>query len=159
MGKRAYSILENAGYWPVHTAPAALVALVNLACERPGFDPYNYVSPGTYGDAYKRGVAAYRADARHAAKGLREVAAAARDAFFAGVTNDDLQHAAQGGRVELEYRDLDRHLSSKPHDPPRLGWTAHYCAGQYYPTEYRGAIARVIRDAATRAARRRSVGQ
>lgn len=157
MGKRSDSILRDAGFRD--DAPAALVALVNLACEKPGFDPHNYVSPGDRGETYRRGVAAYRSDARRAAKGLRDVTLAVREAFLAGVTNEDLQEVTRGGRVDLEYRDMDRHLSTVPFFPKRLGWSVHYTAGQYYPTEYRAAIARVIRDAATRAARRRQTGQ
>lgn len=146
MGKRSDSILRDAGFRD--DAPAALVALVNLACERPGFDPHNYVSPGDRGETLRRGIAAYRSDARRAAKGLRDVTLAVREAFLAGVTDEDLNHSAQGGRVEL--RLVSACLSA---------WCAHYHAGQYYPTEYRAAIARVIRDAATHAARRRQTGQ
>lgn len=75
---------------------------------------------------------AYRGDARTCQAGLRAVRAAVRSLAYLDITDADFFAAcADGGRVECKRRD-DGSIA------------AYYCAGQYYPTEYRHAIARAI---------------
>lgn len=110
--------------------PRALVALVSLAAENPGLEWCNYAT----GD-HRASLAAYRGDARTCQRGLAAVRKAVQGMRYVGATDADYFAAcADGGRVELTRRD-DGAVS------------AHYCAGQYYPTEYRHAIARVIERA------------
>lgn len=116
----------------------ALIVLACLAAENPGLEWCNYQTSD-----YRRSLAAYRSDARTCQRGLAAVRAALSSCRWNGVTDDDVIEAASGGRVEVSRRD-DGSIA------------AHYCAGQYYPTEYRHAIARAIERAAEIAARRRA---
>lgn len=106
--------------------------LLTFAQTRPGFDFANY------GD-----VSAYRADSRAATRQLHHVRELARVARYA-CTNDDVINAASGGRVDIEPYSHDN----------GAGWRVSYCAGQYYCTEYRAAVARVLATAIWRAWRR-----
>lgn len=104
-------------------------ALLALAESRPVFDWHNY------GD--------YRMYNRERARATRQLGAvrrAASRAYAAGVTDDDIRRAAKdvwSGRV---------HIGDDG--------TVDYCAGQYYPLEYRSAICAVLDEAADLAARR-----
>lgn len=110
-------------------------ALVNFASTRPGF---NFAD---YGD-----VAAYRADSRAATRDLRAVRELASVASYL-VTDEEVIEAARNSRVTLE-------SYSGEHG---AGYRVSYCTGQYYPTEYRAAVARVLASAIW-SARRREVG-
>lgn len=105
----------------------ALVALVALAAENPGLEWGNYATSDRAAS-----LRAYRGDARTCQAGLRAVRAAVRSLAYLDITDADFFAAcADGGRVECKRRD-DGSIA------------AYYCAGQYYPTEYRHAIARAI---------------
>jgi hypothetical protein len=102
-----------------------LHALVEFANARPGLDFANY------GD-----VRAYRSDARSITRDLHAVRELASIARYE-CADDDIIEAAHGGRVTLT--------------PHADGWQVEYCAGQYYPMEYRAAVARVLASAIWRA--------
>lgn len=115
----------------------ALVALVALAAENPGLEWGNYAT----GDR-AASLRAYRGDARTCQAGLRAVRDAVRSLRFLPITDADVLAAcAGGGRVECRAR-------------ADGGFAAYYLAGQYYPTEYRHAVARAIDRAAGIAAAR-----
>jgi hypothetical protein len=105
--------------------------LVNFANTRPGLDF------GNYGD-----VRAYRADARGITRDLHAVRELASIARYMCSDQDVLQ-AASGGRVEItQYANAN---------DSGAGYRVSYCAGQYYPVEYRAAVARVLASALWRA--------
>lgn len=112
---------------------AALDALRAYAHRRPGLEWANY------GDA-----SAYRSDARRATRQLRDARSAlevaSRLALSGKLTTADILAACKGDRLTL----------SRTGDT----WAVDYCTGQYWPTEYRAAVARVALHAATRARRR-----
>lgn len=110
-------------------------ALATFIRSRPGFDPHNY------GDA-----ASYRADVRRAARQKRDAetmlaAVRRRDS----ITGADLIEAARGGRLTIEATRVEY-----PNELPNpYGYRVRidYCAGQYYPTEYRAGVCRVLANA------------
>jgi len=106
-----------------------LHALVDFANTRPGLDFANY------GD-----IRAYRADARSITRDLHAVRELASIARYE-CADDDIIEATRGGRVTLTHRTHDN----------GAGWQVEYCAGQYYPVEYRAAVARVLASAVWRA--------
>lgn len=104
--------------------------LIAFANTRPGLDFANYG-----GD-----VRAYRADARGITRDLHAVRELASIARYVCSDQDVLQ-AANGGRVEIT-----------PYaDDNGAGYRVSYCAGQYYPVEYRAGVARVLASALWRA--------
>jgi hypothetical protein len=107
----------------------AVHSLVSFAQTRPRLDFANY------GD-----VRAYRSDARGITRDLRAVRELANVARYR-CTDDEVLQAARGGRVEIT-----------PYaDETGAGYRISYCAGQYYPVEYRAAVARVLASALWRA--------
>lgn len=97
--------------------------LREFAEQRPGLDPRNY------GDA-----ASYRAESRHITRQLgdaRELLALA--SMTPSAIGPHLLAELQRGRLTLE-----------PHGD---GWRLDYCTGQYWPTEYRAAVCRVLSGA------------
>ncbi len=98
---------------------AELLAMLHAFVRgRPGFNPYNYGS-----------VSSYRSDQRRAERQLHDAEAMLsaigwRDSIEAGHIRKALQG---GGRLTLD-------------DSGRLD----YCAGQYYPTEFRAGACRVL---------------
>ena len=104
-------------------------SLLAFANQRPGFDFANY------GD-----VAAYRADSRAATKDLHAVRELASVARYAA-TDAEICSAASGSRVEIIPFANDS----------GAGYRISYCPGQYFPTEYRAAVARVLASAIWRA--------
>lgn len=137
LSKRALGILRELGagrgcFYTEHPhgplGPSrALVSLVSLAAENPGLEWGNYAT----GD-YRASLAAYRGDAMTCQRGLAAVREAVRSLRYLPFTDADVFAAcADGGRVECKRR-----------EDGSVG--AYYCAGQYYPTEYRHAIARAI---------------
>lgn len=98
---------------------AIIDALYVFLHKRPGFDPANY-------DA-----ASYRADTRRVARQLREARQLLRAVELRpSITAEDIMREAQGGRLDIT-------------DTP-AGVRIDYCAGQYYCTEYRAAVARLL---------------
>lgn len=116
-------------------------ALATFIRSRPGFDPHNY------GDA-----ASYRADQRTAARQKNDaetMLAAVR--WRDSITGADLIEAARGGRLTIELLPAGETVrgvflpSPVPDVPPRV--RIDYCTGQYYPTEYRAGVCRVLASA------------
>ena len=103
----------------------AVHALTDFADTRPGLDFANY------GD-----IRAYRAESRGITQDLHAVRALASVARYL-CTDREVADAARGTRVDL----------TPYHDDTGAGWRVSYCAGQYYPTEYRAAVARVLASA------------
>lgn len=123
--------------------PRALVVLVALAAQNPGLEWDNYGGGSFTPEHHRASLAAYRSDARRCQAGMAAVRDAVCGMNWLDMTDDDfLAACADSGRVELTRRD-DGSIA------------AHYCAGQYYPTEYRHAIARVIERAGEIAWQRR----
>lgn len=102
-----------------------------FAAQNPGFDPANY---GGH-------VAGYRADSRRAQRGLRDCREAMRLCLAAGVNDGDMIEASRGERFEIT-------------GDAAGGYSAHYTAGQYWCTEFRFGVARVLEQAARIAMRR-----
>lgn len=96
----------------------AFRALIDYAMQNPGLEYRNYGEPTSY-----------RAELRGIAKDLERVQNLARAAIDLGVTDADL-------------------IAEAPHAfSGRLSWTGKewdYCTGQYWPTEYRKAVAALL---------------
>ena len=120
----------------VDSLPDGLKMLAAYAAKRPGLDFRDYCR----GWQDKDGRAAYFSEARSITNDLRRVRKAILSAYYAGVTDDDLIECSKGERLTLE----------RDGDALRLD----YCVGQYWPTEYRDAVARLLDRAAHKAARR-----
>lgn len=134
--KRVTSLLKPYALFNLDVPPA-IRALAAFAARNPGFEFANY------GDA-----SAYRSDARRATRSLHDVADRLRDCALAGVDDGDVFAAAPtafSGRITLTRIDDDT-------------VEVDYCTGQYWPTEYRAAVAAVL-DQAVRMRRRRSAAQ
>ena len=112
-----------------HATPIA--ALLAYANRRPGLEF------GNYGDA-----PAYRSESRRIAGDLKRVARAADEFAMAHGTDADLLDATRGGRLTLE------HTAD--------AYRVDYTTGQYWPTEYRVAVARVLESAARAALQRKA---
>lgn len=123
-------------------------ALARWIKQRPGLEYGNYGDPTSY-----------RAECRSIARDKREaetLLAAVR--WRDSITADDLLKAAQGafsGRltISLEERQAESDYTSTGgnyfQQPPGKEWRAKidYCAGQYWPTEYRKAVCAVLASA------------
>lgn len=92
--------------------------------QRPGLDYANYGS-----------LSGYRAELRDITTDLHDARELLRAVELSGVTAQELKEAfrAYSGRLQLK------------EDPK--GWYLDYCAGQYWPTEYRKAAAAVLASA------------
>lgn len=105
------------------TKQAIIDALRAFIRSRPGFEP------GNYSDA-----ASYRADVRRATKQRHDAERMLRDVEMRdSITAEDILRAAEGGRLDV--KTVSGVTELKAH--------VHYTAGQYYCTEYRGAVARL----------------
>ena len=117
---------------PDNLKTAICDALATFIRSRPGFDPHNY------GDA-----ASYRADQRTAARQKRDaetMLAAVR--WRDSITGADLIEAARGGRLTIEVNPAGT-VGGIMRPVVRID----YCTGQYYPTEYRAGVCRVLASA------------
>lgn len=117
---------------PDNLKTAICDALAAFIRSRPGFDPHNY------GDA-----ASYRADQRTAARQKRDaetMLAAVR--WRDSITGADLIEAARGGRLTIEVNPAGT-VGGIMRPVVRID----YCTGQYYPTEYRAGVCRVLANA------------
>lgn len=123
---RARGLFPN--WADVEALPAGLRMLAAFAAQNPGLDFADY------GD-----VTAYRGDARRITGALRDVREAMASAYYAGVTDEHLIEASRGDRLTVE---------RMPSGALRLDYTT----GQYWPMEYRGAVARLLQRAARIAA-------
>ncbi len=101
--------------------------LAAYAARNPGMDPENY---GGGMDGWR----AYRAEARRVSRDLDDAREACRLAAALGVTDEEVAEATRGDRLTIERR-------------ADGSWFVDYTTGQYWPTEYRPAVARVLRRA------------
>ncbi len=95
-------------------------ALDALAYSRPGLDPANY------GDA-----ASYRADQR---ANMRDLADYGLLRLYVAPKDAELADAARGSRIKFSDNENMRDWQV----------AVDYCAGQYYPREYRAACVRLL---------------
>ena len=137
MNKRTISLFPS--WVDIEAQPQTLRMLAAYAAKNPGLDFRDYCSD--YRDT--NGRAAYFSEARSITNDLRRVRQAILSAYYAGVTDDDLVECSKGERLTIERT--------------AGGFDLDYCVGQYWPTEYRGAVARLLNRAAYKAARRNLV--
>lgn len=117
---------------PDNLKTAICDALAAFIRSRPGFEYANY------GDA-----ASYRADQRTAARQKRDaetMLAAVR--WRDSITGADLIEAARDGRLTIEVNPAGT-VGGIMRPVVRID----YCTGQYYPTEYRAGVCRVLASA------------
>jgi hypothetical protein len=154
----------------------ALAALVAFATQRSGIDRNNYYSPWDSGQSLREGQRAFKEEQQSIRADLKRFRVALSTAIAEGVTDADLIAEAPqafSGRLEwIEGRAVcgctysppvsnhswASHYEGKTHEtcgrPYRLeatsggGWS--YCAGQYFPTEYRKAAATLLEYATRR---------
>jgi hypothetical protein len=111
------------------TVPAGLQMLAAYAAKNPGLDFRDY------GD-----VTAYRGDSRMITQQMHDVRTALRFACAVNVQDQHLVDVSRGERLTIERASEG-------------GLSLDYTTGQYWPTEYRGAVARLLERAARAAAR------
>jgi hypothetical protein len=109
--------------------PDALKMLASYAAKSPGLEFGDYCR----GWQDKEGRAAYFRESRQITKELHRVRDAIRQAYALDVSDDLLIECSKGERLTLE-RDGDN-------------LKIDYCVGQYWPTEYRSAVARLLERA------------
>lgn len=107
--------------------------IATFAAQRPNLEPENYISD--WRDA--EGRANYRRESRRITKDLHHARAllgyiARRDSITAADLIEAARHA-YSGRLEIK-QTLE-------------GYRVDYCTGQYFPTEYRRAVACVLSSA------------
>jgi len=137
MNKRTISLFPS--WVDIEAQPQIIKMLACYAAKNPGLDFRDYCRDWQDKD----GRAAYFSEARSITNDLRRVREAILAAYYAGVTNDDLVECSKGERLTIE--------------PTNYGFKLDYCVGQYWPTEYRGAVARLLIRATHKAARRNLV--
>lgn len=98
-------------------------ALHRFIRQRPGLEYGNYGDPQ-----------AYRAELRSITRDLNHARTLLRHVELSGVTGQELLDAARGGRLRIEAT-------------PDGGVKVDYCTGQYFPVEYRAAVARLCASA------------
>lgn len=108
---------------------ALLETLAQWINQRPGLDPRNYISD--YRDA--DGRAAYRSEARSITRQLHDARALLR--YIKLHPTIDAQRILDAARGRLTIK------------PAGESFEIDYCTGQYWPTEYRSAAARVMASA------------
>ena len=113
----------------VDSLPDGLKMLAAYAAKRPGLELRDYCRD--WRDT--NGRAAYFREARSITQDLARVRDALRQACAANITDDLLIECSKGERLILK----------RDGDALRLD----YCVGQYWPTEYRGAVARLLKHA------------
>jgi hypothetical protein len=146
--KRALDALQQAG---IADTPSALRALVIYAAQNPGLEWGNYVS----GWHDKAGRTAFRSDSRRITAAWHLVQTNARICASVGVTDDDIFEACErafSGRLNVKH-----HFTAPDALPGR--YAVEYCTGQYWPTEYRAAVAAVLDRASTLAFERNCAKQ
>ena len=125
LSTRAASLLPK---WAViDNVPDGIRALAAYAAKRPGLDYRDYCRG--YGDT--EGRAAYFREARAISDQLADVREALAAAYAQCVTDADLLDCSKGERLTMA-ADL----------------SIDYTTGQYWPTEYRAAVARLAAYAA-----------
>ena len=100
-----------------------LAALDRFIRQRPGLEYCNYGDPQ-----------AYRAEMRRITRDLNHARVLLRRIEWSSIAGQELLDAARGGRLSIEAT-------------PDGGVKVDYCTGQYFPTEYRAAVARLCASA------------
>ena len=134
MNKRTLSLFPS--WVDVEAQPQVIKMLACYAAKNPCLDFRDYCR----GWQDIEGRKTYLREARDITNDLRRVREAILAAYYAGVTNDDLVECSQGERLTIE--------------PTNYGFKLDYCVGQYWPTEYRNAVAGLLNRATHKAARR-----
>lgn len=100
--------------------------------QRPGLDPRNYIS----GWNDKDGRAAYNSEVRHITQQLHDARELLRAVEWSSIEAPALLEAfrAYSGRLQIT-------------ETGTGGYRLDYCAGQYWPTEYRAAACAVLASA------------
>ena len=104
-------------------------ALYTFANKRPGIEPRDYIR--SYDDS--NGRSTYYAEARNITRDLTHARALLRRVELSGISAEELLEASKeafSGRLEITATDDGLVKVS-------------YCVGQYFPTEYRKAVASV----------------
>lgn len=110
--------------------------------QRPGLDPRNYIRD--HRDA--NGRAAYRSDARSITRDLHDARALMR--YIELHPTIDAQRIIDAARGRLTIKPVYVQNSGLYGLPPEVaGYEIDYCTGQYWPVEYRAAVARVLSSA------------
>jgi len=108
-------------------------ALYTFANKRPGLEPRDYIR--SWDDS--EGRATYRAESRNITKDLNHARALLRRLELSGITAQEIIEASKeafSGRLTISATDDGVVKVS-------------YCVGQYFPTEYRKAVASVCAQA------------
>ena len=134
MNKRTLSLFPS--WVDVDAQPQTFKILAAYAAKNPCLDFRDYCRDWRDVEGRKT----YLREARDISNDLRRVREAILAAYYAGVTDDDLIECSQGQRLTLERVDS--------------GVKLEYCVGQYWPTEYRNAVANLLNRATHKAARR-----
>ncbi len=121
---------------------AIIDALRAFISERPGFDLHNY---GTMAD--------YRQDSRRATRQKNDALQFLRDIELRdSISADDILKEAKSGRLaikvdpytqEPEYTSAGGNYADMQRPIQSYRVSVDYCTGQYWCTEYRGAVARL----------------
>lgn len=117
---------------PDNLKTAICDALAAFIRSRPGFEYANYGSASSY-NADVRRAARQKRDAEKMLEAVRW-----RDS----ITGADLIEAARGGRLTIEVNPAGT-VGGIMRPVVRID----YCTGQYYPTEYRAGVCRVLASA------------
>jgi hypothetical protein len=122
---------------------ALIDTLHNFINQRPGLNPREYMRDNRDAD----GLAAYRSDARGITRDLHDARALLRYVEL-HPTIDAQRIIDAAGRGRLTIKPVYVQNSGLYGLPPEVaGYEIDYCTGQYWPTEYRAAVARVLSDA------------
>lgn len=130
--------------------------------QRPGLDAANYFGGGDY----RENLANYRSEVRRIGRQFQDARTLLRQVELSGITAEELAAAfprAYSGRLTLTER---YRVNGLPKTYPTLElaqaraaeflpdivaiepvWALEYCAGQYWPTEYRAAACAVLASA------------
>lgn len=106
---------------------AIIAALRAFIEQRPGFDWHNYSTARDY-----------RADQRRATRQLHDARELLRAVELRdSITADDILREAQSGRVTIR--------ATMPAYVEKIGpWRVDYCTGQYWCTEFRAGVCRLL---------------
>ena len=122
--RRLFPAWANMGH-----VPPLLAQLAAFAAQRPGIDPADYGAHWQQRPT-REAVQFFRRDCRAITRQLQRVREAIRAAYAAQVTDAHLIEAARGTRITLHADHIE------------------YTTGQFFPIEYRAAVADVIARAA-----------
>lgn len=134
MKNRTAKALAGTPYIVAPYAFKALVALVDYAAQNPGLEYGNYGDP-----------VSYNAESRSIRKDWARVCEAVQEAARAGVGDKEVIEAAPqafSGRLTWKVK-----FNPDSSTNPAFAGSWDYCTGQYWPTEYRKAVASVLERA------------